>query len=243
MAVTPIPIVALDVPDEDRALSMVRQLGDSCAFYKVGSELFTACGPSIVEVLRNDGKRVFLDLKFHDIPNTVRSAARSAATCGASLLTVHAIGGREMIAAAAEGAGEGCRVLAVTVLTSLDAAALSKSIGQPVGSIPDEVSRLAALAAESGAHGVVCSGHEAARVRSERGNRLAILVPGIRLKGDEAHDQSRVVTPSDAARAGATYLVLGRTVTAAPEPVEAMRMVQAELGRQSMGSDSIDPDH
>jgi orotidine-5'-phosphate decarboxylase len=230
MAVTPIPIVALDVPDEDRALSMVRQLGDSCAYYKVGSELFTACGPSIVETIRNQGKRIFLDLKFHDIPNTVRSAARSAASCGASLLTVHAIGGREMIEAAAEGAGSGCGVLAVTVLTSLDAPALSIAIGRSVASIPDEVSRLAIVAAEGGAHGVVCSGQEAARVRAEQGNRLAILVPGIRLKGDATHDQSRVVTPSDGARAGATYLVLGRTVTAAQDPVGAMRQVHAELG-------------
>lgn len=234
MAVTPIPIVALDFPDEERALSMVRRLGDSCAFYKVGSELFTACGPSIVEALRNEGKRVFLDLKFHDIPNTVRSASRSAASCGASLLTAHALGGRAMIEAAVEGAGPACGVLAVTVLTSLDAATLAAAIGHRVESIPDEVSRLSAVAAEAGAHGVVCSGQEAERVSREHRGRLAVLVPGIRLPGDAAHDQSRVVTPSDGARAGATYLVLGRTVTAAPEPSEAMRRVHAELAQQNI---------
>lgn len=229
---TPIPIVALDLPDEERALSMVRRLADSCGFYKVGSELFTACGPSIVQALRNEGKRVFLDLKFHDIPNTVRSGARSAASSGASLLTVHAIGGREMIEAAVEGAGSACGVLAVTVLTSLDAAAYSRATGRVVHSISDEVSRLAAVSADGGAHGVVCSGQEAARIRAEQGNRLELLVPGIRLEGDAARDQNRVVTPSDGARAGATYLVLGRTVTAATDPVDAMRRVHAELSQE-----------
>ena len=228
MAVTPIPIVALDFPDAEGALSLVRRLGDSCAFYKVGSELFTTCGPSIVEALRNEGKRVFLDLKFHDIPNTVRSASRAAASCGASLLTVHALGGRGMIEAAVEGAGQECGVLGVTVLTSLDAATFGGAIGRRVESIPDEVSRLSTVVAHAGAHGVVCSGQEAERVSREH-RRLAILVPGVRLSGDATHDQSRVVTPEGGARAGATYLVLGRTVTAASDPADAMRRVHAEL--------------
>jgi orotidine-5'-phosphate decarboxylase len=227
--VTPIPIVALDVPEPDRALFIVKQLGDSCEYYKIGSELFTACGPSIVSTVRYEGKRVFLDLKYHDIPNTVRSAARAAAGFGASLITVHAVGGRAMIEAAVEGAGDMCRVLAVTVLTSMDGPAISEAMGKPLGVVADEVSRLARIAADAGAHGVVCSGQEAARVRAENGAKLATLVPGVRLAGDSPNDQSRVVTPSGAARAGATYIVLGRTVTAAPDPLAAMTRVLGEL--------------
>ena len=208
---------------------MVERLGDSCDFYKVGSELFTATGPSIVQRLRERSKRVFLDLKFHDIPNTVRAGCRSAAACGASLVTVHAVGGRVMVEAAVEGAGETCGVLVVTVLTSLDGPTLSEAMGKAVGSVSDEVSRLANVAKEARAHGVVCSGQEAARISSEYRNRLAILVPGVRLPGDSANDQSRVVTPGDAARAGASYIVLGRTVTAAEIPQAAMARVLNEL--------------
>ncbi len=226
---SPVPIVALDVPDAQRALRLVNVLGSLCGYYKVGGELFTACGPSVVELLRNEGKQVFLDLKFHDIPNTVRSAARSAASCGASLVTVHAIGGQAMVAAAVEGAGDGCGVLAVTVLTSFDGKALSEVMGRAVDSVSDEVSRLARVARDAGAHGVVCSGQEAARIGAEHQGRLATLVPGIRLAGEAANDQSRVVTPADAVRAGATYVVLGRTVSAAPDPAAAMRRVLDEL--------------
>ena len=225
----PVPIVALDVPDERRALALVQRLGDSCGFYKIGGELFTACGPSVVEAVRREGKRVFLDLKFHDIPNTVRAASRSASLNGASLITVHAVGGRAMLEAAVEGAGEQCGVLAVTVLTSMDATALSVSLGRRVDSVSDEVARLADLAAGAGTHGVVCSGQEAARIAADHKGRLATLVPGVRLAGDSAHDQARVVTPADAVRAGASYIVLGRTVTAAPEPEVAMLRVLGDL--------------
>jgi orotidine-5'-phosphate decarboxylase len=224
-----VPIVALDVPDQSRAIALVDRLGDSCEFYKVGGELFTATGPAIVEVLRSRQKRVFLDLKFHDIPNTVRSAARSAAAAGAVLITVHGIGGRTMIEAAVEGAGQNCGVLAVTVLTSLDEGALSKALGKAISSVSDEVSRIAGIAREAGAHGVVCSGQEAARIVADHGKKLAILVPGVRLAGDSANDQSRVVTPTDAVNAGATYLVLGRTVTAASDPSAAMVRVLGEI--------------
>ena len=202
---------------------------DTCGFYKIGDELFTAAGPSVVEAVRREGKQVFLDLKFHDIPNTVRASARSAASHGASLITVHAIGGRAMIEAGVEGAGDACGVLAVTVLTAMDASAYSEATGKPVDSVQDEVSRLGRLALESGAHGVVCSGHEVERIRSENQDRLATLVPGVRLAGDSANDQSRVVTPADAARVGATYVVLGRTVTASSEPVVAMKRVLEDL--------------
>jgi orotidine-5'-phosphate decarboxylase len=224
-----VPIVALDVPDRPRALALVDRLGESCAFYKVGSELFTATGPAVVEELRTRGKRVFLDLKFHDIPNTVRAAARSAAAAGASLVTVHGVGGRAMIEAAVEGAGGACGILAVTVLTSLDEPSLSDAMGKAISTISDEVSRVATMAKAAGAHGVVCSGQEASRVARENGKDLRILVPGIRQAGDSAHDQSRIVTPAEAVRAGASYLVLGRTVTAAADPSVAMRRVLAEI--------------
>ena len=227
--VAPIPIVALDVPSWSDAASLVQRLGDGCDFYKVGSELFTAAGPSCVTALREGGKSVFLDLKFHDIPATVRGAVRSAADLGASLVTVHASGGRAMLERAVDAAGARCRVLAVTVLTSLDGPALGDAWGRPVAAVEEEVLRLAALARAAGAHGLVCSGREAGAVRAEHGDSLALLVPGIRLAGSATDDQARVVTPADAARAGATWIVLGRTVTAAADPRTALKRVQQEL--------------
>lgn len=226
---TAIPIVALDVSTRAEALALVDRLGESCRFYKVGLELFTAEGPAVVEAIRDRGCDVFLDLKFHDIPNTVRKAAASAASLGVRLLTVHASGGRAMLDAAREGAGE-TGVLAVTVLTSLDARSLGAAWGRPELEVRGEVLRLAALAAEAGLHGIVCSGQEAAAVRQAHGERLAPLVPGIRLAGADTQDQARVVTPADAVRAGARYLVLGRTVTAEPDPVAAMTRVLREIG-------------
>src|SRR5437763_17009302 len=149
----PTPIVALDFPRTDLALAMVERLGDACKFYKVGGELFTAAGPQIVQTLRALGNEVFLDLKLHDIPNTVRGAARSAAAIGAKLLTVHATGGREMIEAAVEGAGTRCGILGVTILTSLDAAMLRTAWGRKSLEIYGEVLRLAGECAGAGAHG------------------------------------------------------------------------------------------
>lgn len=230
MAVVTTPIVALDVPDTSAAMALVHRLGGACEYYKIGSELFTGAGPEVVRAVRAAGKRVFLDLKFHDIPNTVRAGARSARAAGASLVTVHAVGGRAMIEAAVDGAGSECGVLAVTILTSLDATAYAEAVGRQVV-VADEVSRLAGLARTAGAHGVVCSGQEASRIRDEHGASLRTLVPGVRLAGDSANDQSRVVTPGAAARAGAAYVVLGRTVTAAADPGEAMARVLAELSR------------
>jgi len=225
-----IPIVALDVSSAAEALALAGRLGESCRYYKVGSELFTAAGPHVVSALREEGHRVFLDLKLHDIPNTVRGAARSAARLGASLLTVHASGGVEMMRAAVEGAGDDCGILAVTVLTSLDAAAVAGAWGREATlSIEDEVARLAAMAAEAGTHGIVCSGLEAARVRAAHGDRLRPLVPGIRFAAGDVHDQSRVVTPGGAVRAGARYLVLGRAVTGAADPRGAMLRVWEEI--------------
>lgn len=219
----PIPIVALDVSTADAALALADRLGDSCSFYKVGGELFTSAGPHIVEALRARGNQIFLDLKFHDIPNTVRKSAAAAAALGASLITVHASGGAPMIAAAVEGAGNKCGVLAVTVLTSLDAETVATAWGRSELSMQDEVLRLARLAQSAGAAGVVCSGAEAGMLREALGPEFALLVPGIRLPGSPANDQSRTVTPAEAAAAGATYIILGRTVTSAPDPVAAMQ--------------------
>jgi orotidine-5'-phosphate decarboxylase len=225
------PIVALDVPDARSADRLVDELGDLCGFYKIGSELFTAAGPGIVQSVRGRGASVFLDLKFHDIPNTVRGAVRSAAELGADLVTVHVAGGRAMLSAAAEAAAEngGCQVLGVTVLTSLDARDAGLAWGRNVHDMRAEVMRLAQVAAEAGLHGIVCSGAEAAAVRAEFGDRLATLVPGIRLAGGDHQDQSRVVTPRAAAEAGARYIVLGRTVTAARSPRQAMEAVLSDL--------------
>lgn len=233
MTTSAIPIVALDYPNTAAAMAMVDRLGDRCRFYKVGSELFAAEGPGVVTRLRHHGVDVFLDLKFHDIPNTVASAVRAAAALGVRLTTVHASGGSAMLAAAVAAAGDQtrCGILAVTVLTSLTAAEVAESWGRPPELVVStaEVLRLSALAAASGAHGIVCSGQEAAAVRSKFGSDLALLIPGVRPAGSAAQDQARVVTPRQAVDAGATYLVLGRAVTGAPDPAEAMDRINAEI--------------
>ena len=225
----PIPIVALDFPRADLALAMVDRLGDACKFYKVGGELFTAVGPQIVQTLRALGKDVFLDLKLYDIPNTVRGAARSAASIGAKLLTVHATGGREMVAAAVEGAGSKCGVLGVTILTSLDAAMLREAWGRKSIEVYGEVLRLAGECAAVGAHGVVCSGLEAQKISAKYGEKLKLLVPGIRPAGGKADDQKRTVTASEAAKAGANYIVLGRMITEAKDPASELRSVMKTI--------------
>jgi orotidine-5'-phosphate decarboxylase len=236
-----IPIVALDVPDRLAAQAVVSSLGDACGFYKVGLELFAAEGPEIVSWLRDAGKLAFVDLKLHDIPNTVRGAARTVARYGASLLTVHASGGSAMVRAAVEGAQEGteaaagsapsggCGILGVTILTSMDAAAIGDAWGRDRVDVTSEVVRLAELVRVGGGAGIVCSGHEAAAVRTAFGDGLGLLVPGIRLPGGDSHDQRRVMTPRAAADAGARWLILGRAVTGAADPVAAMATVVASL--------------
>ncbi|MBI2409222.1 MAG: orotidine-5'-phosphate decarboxylase [Gemmatimonadetes bacterium] len=224
----PTPIVALDVPSITAAHALVDRLGNAADFYKVGLQLYTAEGPRVVEWLRGAGKRVFLDLKLHDIPNTVRGAAQSASALDVQLLTVHAIGGEPMLRAAVEGGGA-TGILAVTVLTSMSAQDLESARGHAVTRVADEVLRLAGAAAAAGAHGIVCAGTEVAAVRAAHGSVLRTLVPGIRLGGTPAHDQARVMTPREAAAAGASYVILGRTVTAADDPHAAMRAVLAEL--------------
>jgi orotidine-5'-phosphate decarboxylase len=225
-----IPIIALDVPTAQDALELVDYFGDQCRFYKVGNELFTAAGPAIVREIRARNREVFLDLKFHDIPNTVAGGVRNAAGMGVRLVTVHAAGGKAMLDAAVEAAGERCGVLAVTVLTSLDESDVAQAWGRsdPLD-IGGEVMRLSELAVSAGAHGVVCSGREAATVRSRFKDRLAVLVPGVRASSGAVNDQARVVTPKDAAASGATYVVIGRMVTAASDRRAAMDSVLAAL--------------
>jgi len=230
MSSRPQPIIALDVPTLADARTLVSTLGTRADFYKVGLQLFTAAGPTVIEWLHSEGKRVFLDLKFHDIPSTVNKAAASAMRMNVALLTIHGIGGDAMIRAAVDGAGEHTGVLVVTVLTSMDLAAASAALGRPLSSLGDEVMRIAAAAERNGAHGVVCAGGECAAVRAAHGVKLQPLVPGLRTGAVGNDDQSRVVTPEEAARAGAAYVVVGRAVTASPDPAAALDAVNARLG-------------
>jgi orotidine-5'-phosphate decarboxylase len=225
-----IPIIALDVATTALALDLIERLGDAVQFYKIGSPLFTAAGPQIVREVRARDKRVFLDLKYHDIPNTVARAVEAAGRLHVDLLTVHTAGGKEMMRVAAEAAGaEGPRVLGVTVLTSFGADDIEQTWGKEVRSVREEVLRLAALAFEAGLHGVVASALELEPLRRRHGPEITIVTPGIRPTGDAAADQVRTATPAEAARAGADYIVIGRPVTAAADPAEVMRRINAEL--------------
>jgi orotidine-5'-phosphate decarboxylase len=223
-------IIALDVPGADEARALLGRIGDLGDFYKVGLELYTRAGPDFVQELHRAGKRVFLDLKLHDIPNTVASAVRAAADLDVDLLTIHAAGGPAMLQAAADAAsGTGLRLLAVTVLTSLDADALSEVWGRPAPDVSAEVRRLTGMVRDAGVDGVVCSAGEAPRVRTDHGRDFLVVTPGIRPTGTDVGDQRRVATPAEAARAGADYLVLGRAVTRAEKPGAALASVLAEV--------------
>ena len=221
-------IVALDVPTSEEALAVAERLAGSVGMFKVGSQLFTAAGPRLVETLVERGEKVFLDLKYHDIPNTVGSAVRSALRLGVSLLTVHGLGGRAMLSAAAvAAAGSPARLLAITVLTSHDAESLAE-----VGvrdELSAEVRRLALLAQGSGVHGVVASPHEVPVLRSACGPSLLIVTPGIRPAGSERGDQARAATPEAAVSAGADYIVVGRPILAAPDPRAAAEAIVRSL--------------
>jgi orotidine-5'-phosphate decarboxylase len=218
---------ALDFPSWERAEPFARSIAPHVGMLKVGLELYVAEGPGVVRAAAALGLPVFLDLKLHDIPNTVEGAARSAAATGALLLTVHASGGPEMVRAAVRGAGGKVRVLAVTVLTSLDGATLQE-IGL-AGPPESAVVRLARLAVEAGAGGLVCSPHEVAAVRAAVGARPLLVVPGVRPAGAAAGDQSRIATPAEAMRAGADVIVVGRPLRDASDPVAAARDIAAEL--------------
>jgi orotidine-5'-phosphate decarboxylase len=223
-------IVALDTPDLPEAEALVARLADVVAHFKVGSALFTAAGPAAVEMVRRHGGRVFLDLKFHDIPSTVTGAVRAAARLGVGLLTVHASGGTAMLRAAAEAArtagSERPRIVAVTVLTSHDRAALQRELGVPIA-VEGHAVHLASLAREAGCDGVVASPREAARLRAVLGPAALIVTPGIRLAGGGGDDQARTATAAMAVQAGADYLVVGRPITAAPDPAAAAAAILA----------------
>lgn len=217
-------IVALDVPDRANTVSLARALAPEVAMVKIGLESFIAHGPGLVEDLRGLGVDVFLDLKLHDIPRTVAAAAKRASTLGVRLLTVHATGGAEMVAAACESAGE-IQILAVTVLTSMDEAAVA-GVGFADG-VEESVSRLGRLALEAGADGLVCSAHELFALRQLGGLRV---VPGVRPDGSDPGDQKRVATPARAVEGGASYLVIGRPIVQAPDPVAAAKAINMSLG-------------
>jgi orotidine-5'-phosphate decarboxylase len=224
-------IVALDLPTAAEALSLVDRLGDSVGFYKVGAPLFTRVGPAIVEELNRRDKRVFLDLKYHDIPNTVAQAVSAAAELGISLLTIHASGGSSMLRAAREALpiGEGPRLVGVTLLTSFSAADVEEVWDKELRSLREEVARLAAVAADAGLDGVVASALEAEALKRRHGPDFLVITPGIRPAGHLAGDQQRIATPADAVRAGSDYLVVGRPVLTAADPNAVVETILAQI--------------
>jgi orotidine-5'-phosphate decarboxylase len=223
-------IVALDVPSATQARQLVQSIGEAASTFKVGKQLFTAEGPNLVRDLVASGKKVFLDLKYHDIPNTVGAAVRSAAELRVSMLTVHASGGTKMLKAAAEAAAQSPAkpiVLAVTVLTSMSDDDLQE-IGV-AGTVLNQVLRLAGLARSAGCGGLVASAKEAAELRRELGEGFAIVTPGVRPAGSAAGDQARVVTPAGAIAAGASHIVVGRPIIEAADPEKAAADIVAEM--------------
>ena len=220
-------IVALDVSTSEEARALVRQLTPHPGLFKIGLQLYTAAGPEIVRAVCDLGGRVFLDLKLHDIPNTVGRAVASASSLGVEMLTLHLSGGGAMIQAAAHSAGEGMLLLGVTVLTSSDEATLRETGIN--SSMPEQVLRLAQLGVEGGIRGFVASPHELEPLRSAHGEKIKIVTPGIRPAGSAAGDQKRVTTPAEALRAGADFLVIGRPITAAPNPRAALDQILADV--------------
>jgi orotidine-5'-phosphate decarboxylase len=223
-------IVALDYADAASALALVERLDPALCRLKVGKELFTVAGPELVQTLVARGFEIFLDLKFHDIPNTVAAACRVAASLGVWMMNVHASGGRRMMEAAREALADLPHpplLIAVTVLTSMSAEDLGE-VGV-AGSPAEQVLRLARLTQACRLDGVVCSAQEATLLRADLGTDFRLVTPGIRPVGAEAGDQRRVMTPAEALRAGATYLVIGRPVTAAADPLAALKQIQSGI--------------
>ncbi|MEH1806761.1 orotidine-5'-phosphate decarboxylase [Nostoc sp.] len=228
-------IVALDVPDEQAAIALIDRL-PQVTFWKVGLELFTSTGPKILEVLKSRQKRIFLDLKFDDIPNTVAGACRSAARYGVDLLTIHATAGRDALTAATEAAQEGAakagveppKLIAITLLTSISARQLAFDLKIPL-ELPEYALEMALLAQESGLDGVVCSPQEVAQLRQTCGNDFLLVCPGVRPTWADIGDQKRSLTPAQAIIAGADYLVIGRPITTATEPELAWKRISEEL--------------
>ena len=226
-------IVALDVDSRKEAVEKVKAIGDPVGFYKIGLELFTAEGPDVVKAVKDLGKKVFLDLKFHDIPRTVERAVKSGGKLGVDLMTIHSVGGKAMIRAAADAAAEfgetGPRILAVTVLTSLDQADLA-DVGIAGRTPAEQVAAMARFATENGAHGLVCSPKEVGALSKALKAGTLFVTPGVRPVGSAVGDQKRVATPAEAVRDGATHLVVGRPILAAEDPVAAARAIRAEMG-------------
>ena len=223
-------IAALDVPDAEAALNLARQLAPTVGVFKIGKELFVSAGPDIVRAIREEGGAVFLDLKFHDIPNTVARAVAAAARLDVAMLTIHASGGRDMMVAAEAAAQEMDNpplVLGVTVLTSMDGNDLSE-IGLAENPAT-QVERLAQLAAGADLRGLVCSPREISTLRKVLPREVQLVTPGIRPKGSDADDQKRTLTPADAITAGADWLVIGRPITAAKNPRAAAEAILKEL--------------
>lgn len=223
-------IVALDFPDAVQALSLAGQLDPAQCKLKVGKELFVRAGPALVEKLVGSGFKVFLDLKFHDIPNTVAQACRAAADLGVWMVNVHASGGLKMMRAAREAVDHSAhppKLIAVTVLTSMGDEDL-RQIGLEIAPA-EQVERLAQLARDAGMDGVVCSAQEATRLRSRLGDAFLLVTPGIRPAGSAAGDQTRILTPAKAIEAGADYLVVGRPITQAADPVTALQSINDEI--------------
>lgn len=222
-------LCAVDTTDLTAALALSASLKDRVGGIKLGKEFFTAHGPTGVARIADSGHRIFLDLKFHDIPNTVAGAVRAAANLGCFMLTIHASGGPAMISAAVEARGSATvpKIIAVTVLTSLAETDLEK-VGQQ-GPVAEQVLRLGRLAQENGADGVVASPHEVAALRNALGDRMMLVVPGVRPDWTAADDQKRVMTPADTLRAGADFLVIGRPITRATDPAAAAERIAAEI--------------
>ena len=226
-----IVVVPLDFPDAASALAMAARLDPRLCRVKVGKELFVAAGPAIVEQLHERGFEVFLDLKFHDIPNTVAGACKSAARLGVWMMNVHASGGEAMLRAAREAIAAVTKpplLIGVTILTSLDDESIAR-VGF-AGSVRENVERLARLTKECGLDGVVCSAQEAPWVRSAAGTSFSLVTPGIRLATDAKGDQARTVTPVEAVKLGADYLVIGRPITRAADPVAVLEGIRRDLG-------------
>jgi len=235
-------IVALDVPNTNRALELVSKVAESAGVFKIGKQLFVAGGPQLVREVTSRGSRIFLDLKFHDIPNTVAGAVTSAAALGVSMLTVHASGGLKMLKAAVEAASQSPNpplILAVTVLTSMNDEDMQQ-VGVS-GRVLDQVLRLATLAREAGCGGIVASPHEVREIRRELGGGFAIVTPGVRPAGTDAGDQARVLTPAQAIAAGATHLVVGRPITQAPDPAQAAQAIVEEIAGAEITSRGYPP--
>jgi orotidine-5'-phosphate decarboxylase len=223
-------IVALDYPDAEQALLLVNQLTPDLCRLKIGKELFTSAGPQLIETVQDKGFQVFLDLKFHDIPNTVAKACEAAARLGVWMVNVHALGGKKMMQAAREAVDkfeQRPRLIAVTILTSMDEQDISE-VGLH-GAPGDNVMSLARLAKDSGIDGVVCSPKEVAQLRQQLAGDFLLVTPGVRPQGASQDDQKRTMTPKQALQSGASYLVIGRPITKADDPLKALTVICTEI--------------